>query len=165
MSKFFYPTLFILLLVLDQSVKFLVTTQNFYYYKNSGFLFGLIGHGPLVLVLIISAFLVMLNLFQYLLSGHPGRGSGIQDSGFQLPGWNDVRIGLALFLSGAVSNLVDRLSRGYVVDYLDWKALLPFWPENFVRYFNLADVFIVVGLVWYLRQTSGRGRNNLQAPF
>lgn len=46
----------------------------------------------------------------------------------------------ALVLGGAVGNLIDRLTRGAVVDWLDfyWNAM--HWPA-----FNLADVWIVAG--------------------
>jgi signal peptidase II len=42
--------------------------------------------------------------------------------------------GYSLFLGGAVGNLVDRLGRGAVVDYLDFHAGGWHWPA-----FNLAD--------------------------
>ena len=45
---------------------------------------------------------------------------------------------VALVLSGAISNLLDRLTRGEVVDFLAFS----FWPA-----FNLADAFIVVGVI------------------
>lgn len=47
-----------------------------------------------------------------------------------------LRLGLALLAGGAVGNLLDRLLRGAVVDFLS----LPFWPV-----FNVADASIVVG--------------------
>ena len=47
-----------------------------------------------------------------------------------------------LVIVGAVSNLIDRLKFGYVIDYINLK----FWPV-----FNLADVMIVVGVgLWIL---------------
>jgi len=48
------------------------------------------------------------------------------------------QVGKSMFLAGAASNLVDRLIFGYVRDYIDISL-------NFV--FNLADVFIVLGLL------------------
>lgn len=44
--------------------------------------------------------------------------------------------GVALMAGGAAGNVVDRVRRGFVVDYLD----LHIWPV-----FNLADIAIVVG--------------------
>jgi signal peptidase II len=48
-----------------------------------------------------------------------------------------VRISLGLQLGGAMGNLVDRVLRGYVVDFVD----IGFWPI-----FNIADVAIVTGV-------------------
>jgi signal peptidase II len=48
------------------------------------------------------------------------------------------RWGLSIFLMGAIGNCVDRLTRGFVIDY----AVTPFFPV-----FNLADVCIDIGIV------------------
>lgn len=53
------------------------------------------------------------------------------------------RIWLALILSGAVGNVIDRLVYGYVMDFIDFKI----WPV-----FNVADSAITIGgimLAWY----------------
>ncbi len=50
------------------------------------------------------------------------------------------RIGLALVLSGAVGNFIDRIRFDYVVDFLDWYGGYN-WPT-----FNVADVWISIGL-------------------
>lgn len=52
-----------------------------------------------------------------------------------------TQIALALILGGAVGNLVDRLSLGYVIDFLDvhWGAY--HWPA-----FNVADSAICAGV-------------------
>lgn len=57
--------------------------------------------------------------------------------------WQDkyFRICLGLLLGGALGNLIDRISLGYVVDYFD----IRFFPAIF----NLADLFIDIG-VFYL---------------
>lgn len=51
---------------------------------------------------------------------------------------------MTLALAGGVSNLYDRLKRGYVVDYfsVQWKSL-----KKVV--FNLGDIFIFLGMVLY----------------
>lgn len=46
-----------------------------------------------------------------------------------------------LIISGGASNLIDRIARGYVVDYVELNYILP----GIV--FNLADVFIVLGVI------------------
>jgi signal peptidase II len=46
-------------------------------------------------------------------------------------------IGLALVLGGAFGNLVDRVVRGYVVDFIHVRG----WPV-----FNVADIAVVVGI-------------------
>lgn len=47
---------------------------------------------------------------------------------------------LALVVSGALGNLVDRLRFGYVVDFVDWHWRGHHWPA-----FNIADSAIVAG--------------------
>lgn len=50
-----------------------------------------------------------------------------------------MRICLLFILSGAVGNLIDRLTRRYVVDFIY------FVPINFPK-FNVADIYITVGV-------------------
>jgi len=47
---------------------------------------------------------------------------------------------LSLIFSGGLSNLIDRLERGAVIDYLN----LYFWR------INLADIYILAGIIIYL---------------
>jgi len=49
-----------------------------------------------------------------------------------------ITAGLSLILTGAISNLIDRLLFGYVIDYLYLK---------YFTIFNLADVYISVGAI------------------
>ena len=51
-------------------------------------------------------------------------------------------IGLSLVLGGAIGNGYDRVSQGYVIDFLDFYIGKSHWPA-----FNLADTFISVGAV------------------
>jgi signal peptidase II len=63
-----------------------------------------------------------------------------------------VRMSLGLLLGGVMGNFVDRLFRGYVVDFVD----IGFWPI-----FNLADASIVIGIciltyhLWDLDKATG----------
>ena len=54
-------------------------------------------------------------------------------------------ISLSLVLGGALGNLVDRVNRGFVVDFLDFHWSGRHWPA-----FNLADVWIVSGVALLL---------------
>lgn len=49
-------------------------------------------------------------------------------------------LSLSLILAGGVGNLIDRLARGFVVDYVDFRLI------NFAV-FNLADACITIGTV------------------
>lgn len=68
------------------------------------------------------------------------------------------KIFLLLIFSGAVSNMIDRIRLGCVVDYIDLK----FWPV-----FNLADVYITVGVILILAlllKSQGQNPNDKQNP-
>ena len=51
-----------------------------------------------------------------------------------------LRVSLVLVLSGAVGNIIDRLFRGYVVDFFEFTFFE--WPV-----FNVADIYVVVGVI------------------
>ena len=55
-------------------------------------------------------------------------------------------VGLPLVLGGAIGNWVDRLARGFVIDFIEahWKDTYT-WPS-----FNVADSAIVVGVILLL---------------
>jgi signal peptidase II len=56
-----------------------------------------------------------------------------------------AKYGLALILSGAIGNLVDRIINGSVVDFLD------FMIGNFHWYiFNVADSAVTVGMALFI---------------
>ncbi len=57
-----------------------------------------------------------------------------------------------LIFGGGVSNLIDRLTLGAVVDMIK----LPFWPTTF----NLADAAIVAGSVWLVVSSLAQRRYN-----
>lgn len=61
-----------------------------------------------------------------------------------------------LILGGAMGNLIDRILRGYVVDYLDFYWQSWHWPA-----FNLADVAVVLGATVFVAVSLVRDKNRV----
>ena len=59
-----------------------------------------------------------------------------------------IRFGLIMVASGAIGNCLDRLMYGYVRDFLDFILLGYDFPI-----FNIADVCIVIGILFILLDT------------
>lgn len=95
------------------------------YLENSGAAFGIF-QGQAFVLAIISIF-ILAGILAVMFSGKV---------------ISRVQIfSLALILAGGVGNMIDRLSRGFVIDYFDFSAIMGF------PIFNLADVFVVVGTI------------------
>ena len=64
-----------------------------------------------------------------------------------------ARLGVACILGGAIGNLIDRATAGYVLDFVDasWRGW-HFWA------FNVADAAISVGVVLLILDLLGLGR-------
>lgn len=111
----------------SRSIPGLASVFHLTYVTNTGAAFGLLPSWGDVFVVI--AFIVIVGLVLYY---------------FHLPdGQWLVRVALGFQLGGALGNLVDRLHRGFVVDFID----LNFWPLTYWPVFNLADTSIVIGVV------------------
>ncbi len=93
---------------------------------NTGVAFGLFPGGGSFFAVVSATVVVILFVYYW-----------------QLPSDQLVmRVVLALSMGGALSNLIDRLRRGFVVDFID----LNFWPLRGWPIFNLADSSIVAGV-------------------
>jgi signal peptidase II len=89
--------------------------------RNTGVAFSLLQGGGSALIVFTAAAMVAIAVF---FARHPAR-----------PGaW----VPAGLLLGGAAGNLVDRVARDAVTDFID----LPLWPA-----FNFADVAITTGVV------------------
>jgi len=66
------------------------------------------------------------------------------------------QVTLALVLAGAAGNVVDRLVRHYVIDFVEWH----WWnrPDKAWPTFNVADSMLSVGIVLLLLSPEGRAR-------
>jgi signal peptidase II len=108
-------------LSLDEKLN-VVGPFSIHHVQNSGIAFGLFASAT-VLVIALTAVALGWMLWFFARSGarHP-----------ILPA------ALGLVIGGSLSNLVDRVRLGHVTDFLDFR----YWPA-----FNLADSFIVIGVV------------------
>ncbi len=123
--------------------------EGFFYLthvRNPGAAFGLFADGDATLRL---AFFISISIVAI----------GIILSFFRqlAPGDRLSSLALGLILGGASGNLLDRIARGEVVDFLHFRLWGGYsWPD-----FNLADSFIVVGvaiLILELLASEGEGR-------
>ena len=106
---------------------------SIHHVHNSGIAFGLFSSATsIVIALTALAVLWMLLFFARAGARHP-----------VLP------VALGFVLGGSVSNLIDRVRLGHVTDFLDVR----YWPA-----FNLADVFIVVGVATLFGALAGADR-------
>jgi len=106
---------------LGRSVPVIKGVFHLTYTRNPGAAFGLLS-GQYSVFLVVTLLIIFLILLYYWRVR--------SRNGF-------VCWGLGLVLGGAVGNLIDRLSSGLVVDFLDFRI----WPV-----FNLADTAIVIGV-------------------
>ena len=132
--------LFLTLVILDQVTKALVINYfnlydsvvllpiiNLTFVVNYGFAFGLLNNPSLNQILVSLVILAIIVYFLYLLIK-------TQDKIFQLT--------LTLILAGALGNFIDRIFRGFVIDFIDIYIGKYHWPA-----FNIADSCITVGFV------------------
>ena len=103
-----------------------------YYTENTGAAFGIFDNQRWILLGVTTV--ALLALLYVMMTGKLGRH------------WL-VTVTSTLILAGGVGNLIDRIFRGYVVDFFYFKLI------NFAI-FNVADCFVVVGatllLVYFL---------------
>ncbi len=64
-----------------------------------------------------------------------------------------ARIGIAGVLGGAIGNLIDRASAGYVLDFLD-----AYWNGWHFWAFNVADAAITIGVIFMILDILGLGK-------
>jgi signal peptidase II len=116
-----------IVITVDQLVKYFVVRDSLVTY-GQGWLFG-----KGLLPDLISVWLALLVIVLLILIWKSG--------GFGHDSSNQVLV--ALVIGGGLSNLIDRVRFGFVVDYLKVGS----WPV-----FNLADVFLTLGVFGLIRQ-------------
>ena len=136
--------LIVVIVVLDQWSKWAIKTSfnlyqskpviqdllHFTYVTNDGMAFGLSfpggRHVLLIMTILLTGFII--GFLWKEKNGHPL-----------------IKYGLALILSGAIGNLIDRLIYGKVVDFLDLMI------GDFHWYiFNIADSSVTIGMILFI---------------
>lgn len=141
------------LVALDQFSKFLainhlkdkepiVIIKNVFellYVENKGAAYGMLA-GKISLFLIITFILVPLLIFSiYKISSIIDFfGSKVNITAFKI-----LQIDMVVIIAGAIGNFIDRVTKGYVVDYFYFK-LIDF------PVFNVADCYITVAVIVFL---------------
>ena len=146
----------VVIVLLDQATKALVKAKlplydsvtvipgffDLTHVRNTGAAFGMLNsvefaYKPLVMVLVAVIALGAVASYAFTLP----------------PDQRMARFGLAMILGGAIGNLIDRATAGFVVDFVDvyWRGI-HFWA------FNVADSAITVGVVLMLLDVLGVGR-------
>lgn len=101
--------------------------------QNTGAAFGILRNVPgsavILTVTTIATIVLLAVIFRPLIRTHLWGG----------------RVALGLIYGGAVGNLIDRIGFGYVRDFIKLDLRVFEWPA-----FNLADVTIVVGIIFLL---------------
>ncbi|AMJ41784.1 signal peptidase II [Anaerotignum propionicum] len=129
----------IILIGLDQATKYLALTNlkpigsmvfmkgflDFTFVENRGVAFGMFS-GQRWFILLLTAVITVALLYYY--NKLP------RTKEYQL-----VRMVMILIFSGAIGNMIDRVFRGYVVDFFEF---------SFFKFpvFNVADIYVVVGV-------------------
>ena len=128
MRIFWFSCLFVLLL--DQLVKEIIILRKPNVYtalltihqiENTGAGFGILPHATLLLAT-VSVLVAGITIYY---------GYALKLSTMQLM-WTGI------FLGGVLGNMLDRILRGYVIDFIDFKV----WPV-----FNLADTAISIAAI------------------
>ena len=142
--KTYMGILILILFILDQYSKYLIRLNfdlfqsksvfyllDFVYVPNYGVAFNILNNESLNLGFVFSLFIFFICLYlTWLIFINQIKPNQIEF------------ISLSLILAGGLGNLIDRVSLGYVVDFIAF---------SFNPYvFNFADVYITIGIMLYL---------------
>lgn len=136
---------------MDQFIKYLVISNinigsekiiiddflKFIYIRNTGAAFGILSGNIIFLI-----FITLLLIFYIVNEMKKNINNNLSLLSF------------CLILSGAVGNLIDRVVRGYVVDYISFTLF-----NKEMSVFNLADTYITIGVILLIYIIIKEGRN------
>jgi len=129
----------LIVLFIDQGIKAFVINSmykssltiikgilNFTYVENTGGAYGIGSNNTIIFILTNIIVLGVLIIYALLKRDKLDK---------------KIIIAIALIISGGIGNLIDRIFRGFVVDYIDFNPLIKF------PVFNVADIAVVLGCI------------------
>ena len=129
-----------LLVAFDQITKFIVRTSfalyeshpliknvfHLTYIQNTGIAWGMLKNGRIIfLILTVLVLLVCAGIYAKIPENRR---------------FTPIRVCLVFLVSGAIGNMIDRISLHYVVDFFDFRLI------NF-PIFNVADIYVTVSMI------------------
>ena len=150
-KSLFILIVILILTIIDQIIKYLVVSNisigsekiiidnflKFMYIRNTGAAFGILS-GNIIFLIFITVLLIF-----YIVNEMK---KNINN--------NLSLLSFSLILSGALGNLIDRVVRGYVVDYISFTLF-----NREMSVFNLADTYITIGVVLLIYIVIKEGKN------
>lgn len=111
----------------DKSITIIKGILSFTYCENKGVAFSF-GNGHVSLFIVVNLIIIVGLTVYY--EKNKSEFKGVIS-----------KIFFTMVIAGGVSNLIDRIVRGFVIDFIDVGELFNF------AIFNVADIFIVVGII------------------
>ena len=150
-KSLFILIVILILTIIDQIIKYLVVSNisigsekiiidnflKFIYIRNTGAAFGILS-GNIIFLIFITVLLIF-----YIVNEMK---KNINN--------NLSLLSFSLILSGALGNLIDRVVRGYVVDYISFTLF-----NREMSVFNLADTYITIGVILLIYIVIKEGNN------
>lgn len=111
---------------IGNSINFIGTIIRLTNVKNTGGAFS-IGKNDTNLIILVNSVIIIIFLIYFLKNYNKIK--------------NVIKIAITLIMAGGISNLIDRIKFGYVIDYID--------INNLIKYpiFNVEDILIVIGII------------------
>lgn len=109
-------------IIINGSVPIIKNVFHLTYVENTGVAFGMLQDKRVIFITISLVILAVLGIYFY-----KTKNKNV---------W--LKLGVALIYSGSIGNLIERIGKGYVVDFLDFCLI------NF-PVFNIADIAVCIG--------------------
>ena len=126
-------------LQLEESVKVINNFLYLTYVRNTGAAWSILSNNSYIVLGI--SLLIIVGIIWYIWKNKI-------DNKFE-------KVAYSLILGGAIGNFINRLFYGYVIDFIDIKIFGYDYPI-----FNLADVFIVIGVILLIIYSWRNGNGN-----